>query len=57
MVLPDKFKCVITNWDYIYDLCRHVANDIKSSGYKPDTIIALARGAGSREGCYATSLD
>lgn len=44
MVLPDKFKCVITNWDYIYDLCRRVANEIKKSGYKPDTIIALARG-------------
>ena len=44
MVLPDKFKCVITNWDYIYGLCRHVANDVKRSGYKPDTIIALARG-------------
>ncbi|MCE8422477.1 MAG: phosphoribosyltransferase [Candidatus Methanoperedens sp.] len=44
MVLPDKFKCVITNWDYIYDLCRHVSNDIKHSGYQPDTIIALARG-------------
>ncbi|MCZ7398114.1 MAG: phosphoribosyltransferase [Candidatus Methanoperedens sp.] len=44
MVLPDKFRCVITNWDYIYDLCRHVANEIKKSGYKPDTIIALARG-------------
>ncbi len=44
MVLPDKFKCVITNWDYIYDLCRHVANDVKKSGYKPDMIIALARG-------------
>jgi len=44
MVLPDKFKCVITNWDYIYDLCRHVSNDVKRSGYQPDTIIALARG-------------
>lgn len=44
MVLPDKFKCVITNWDYIYDLCRHVANNVKRSGYEPDIIIALARG-------------
>lgn len=44
MVLPDKFKCVITNWDYIYNLTRTVANDIKASGYRPDIIIALARG-------------
>ncbi|WP_407355431.1 phosphoribosyltransferase [Methanolobus sp. WCC5] len=44
MVLPDKFKCVVTNWDYIYDLCREVANEVKASGYEPDMIIALARG-------------
>lgn len=44
MVLPDKFKCVVTNWDYIYDLCRVVAGGIKASGYEPDMIIALARG-------------
>ncbi|MDK2832457.1 MAG: uncharacterized protein PWQ75_2209, partial [Methanolobus sp.] len=28
MALPDKFKCVVTNWDYIYDLCREVANEV-----------------------------
>jgi hypothetical protein len=44
MVLPDKFKCVVTNWNYIYDLCRDLAGQIKASGYKPETIIALARG-------------
>ncbi len=44
MALPDKFKCVVTNWDYIYDLCREVANEVKDSGYEPDMIIALARG-------------
>ena len=44
MTLPDKFKCIITNWDYIYNLCRDVADDIRDSGYEPDTIIALARG-------------
>jgi hypothetical protein len=44
MALPDKFKCVVTNWDYIYDLCREVANEVKASGYEPDMIVALARG-------------
>ncbi len=44
MPLPDKFKCVVTNWDYIYDNCRTVANEVKDSGYEPDMIIALARG-------------
>lgn len=42
--LPDKFKCVTTTWDYIYDLCRNVSEEIKSSGFEPDIIIALARG-------------
>ncbi len=44
MTLPDEFKCVVTTWDYIYSLCRNVANDVKESGYEPDIIIALARG-------------
>lgn len=35
---------MLTNWDYIYNLCRNVSNEIKSSGYEPDVIIALARG-------------
>ena len=44
MTLPDKFKCIITNWDYIYNLCRDVADEIRDSGYEPDTTIALAQG-------------
>jgi hypoxanthine phosphoribosyltransferase len=59
MALPDKFKCVITNWDYIYDLCRNVADQIKDSGYQPDMIIALARGGwfGGRVLCDFLGLD
>jgi hypoxanthine phosphoribosyltransferase len=44
MSLPENFKCVITNWDYIYRLCRKISKDVRSSGYKPDVIVALARG-------------
>ena len=40
----ESFKCVLTNWDYIYNLCRKISLDIKNSGYEPDVIIALARG-------------
>ncbi|WP_292484575.1 phosphoribosyltransferase [Methanohalobium sp.] len=40
----DKFKCVITNWEYIYNLCRDVSTEIKKSDFHPDIIIALARG-------------
>ncbi|MFP4654511.1 MAG: phosphoribosyltransferase [Methanohalobium sp.] len=44
MTSNDKFKCVITNWDYIYNLCRDVSNEVKNSNFQPDIIIALARG-------------
>jgi hypothetical protein len=42
--LPDEFNCTITNWDYIYDLCRGVADDVKASEFEPDVVVALARG-------------
>ena len=35
---------MLTNWDYIYNLCRNISKEIKNSGYEPDVIIALARG-------------
>lgn len=59
MVLPDKFKCALTNWDYIYTLCRNVADQVKASGYQPDTIVALARGGwfGGRVLCDLLGLD
>lgn len=40
----ESFRCVLTNWDYIYNLCRNISREIKNSGYEPDVIIALARG-------------
>ncbi|MDD4497175.1 MAG: phosphoribosyltransferase [Methanosarcinaceae archaeon] len=43
-LITESFKCVLTNWDYIYNLCRNVSKEIKLSGYEPDVIIALARG-------------
>ncbi|WP_227355541.1 phosphoribosyltransferase [Haladaptatus salinisoli] len=42
--LPDDFKCTITNWDYIYGLCRDVSDQVKDSEYEPDVVVALARG-------------
>lgn len=44
MSLPENFKCVVTNWDYIYRLCRKISRDVRGSGYSPDVILALARG-------------
>lgn len=37
-------KCVLTNWDYIYNLCRNLSNKIKDSDFKIDVVVALTRG-------------
>ncbi|MFW5964487.1 MAG: phosphoribosyltransferase [Natronomonas sp.] len=42
--LPDEFKCTITNWEYIYGLCRGVSNQVKDAEFEPDVVVALARG-------------
>jgi len=42
--LPEEFNCTVTNWEYIYGLCRDVADDIKAAEFEPDVVVALARG-------------
>ncbi|NGM69777.1 phosphoribosyltransferase [Natronolimnobius sp. AArcel1] len=42
--LPEDFDCTITNWDYIYSLCRDVSDDVRRDEFEPDVIVALARG-------------
>ena len=42
--LPDEFNCTVTNWEYIYGLCREVADEIKDAEFEPDVVVALARG-------------
>jgi hypoxanthine phosphoribosyltransferase len=44
MTGPEKIKCTVTNWNYIYDLCRDLSASVVESGYEPDVIVALARG-------------
>jgi len=39
-----KMKCKIMDFNEVYDLVKKLSEQIKSSGYKPDTIIGLARG-------------
>jgi len=39
-----KIKCVLTNWEYIYNLCRNLSTKIKDSDFKVDVIVALTRG-------------
>ncbi|PSQ25917.1 phosphoribosyltransferase [Halobacteriales archaeon QS_9_68_17] len=42
--LPDDFDCTITNWEYIYGLCRDVSIEVRDDDFEPDVIVALARG-------------
>ena len=44
MAVPNKIKCTVTNWNYVYDLCRDLSSSVVESGYEPDVIVALARG-------------
>ncbi len=39
---PEKYEA--PSWDYIYELCVQVADQIKRSGYKPELLVAIARG-------------
>ncbi len=38
------FKCVRYSWDEVYMLCKELARKIKNSKFKPDVIVAIARG-------------
>jgi len=42
--LPEEFPCTITNWDYIYGLCRDVSDQVKTAPFEPEVVVALARG-------------
>ncbi|MFB6223868.1 MAG: phosphoribosyltransferase [Haloarcula sp.] len=57
--LPDEFSCTITDWEYIYSLCRDVADDVKAAEFDPDVVVALARGGwfGGRCLCDFLGLD
>ena len=57
--LPDEFSCTITDWEYIYSLCRDVADDVKAAEFEPDVVVALARGGwfGGRCLCDFLGLD
>ena len=43
MEQPSK-KCELVTWQQVQDLAQRLAKNIRASGYKPDVIIAIARG-------------
>lgn len=42
--MAEKFKCKLVSWDDIVRWVKDVARKIREDGYKPDVIVALARG-------------
>ncbi len=40
----ETFKCYLVSWDEAYRLAKILAHKIKSSGFKPDLVIGIARG-------------
>lgn len=42
--MSTKMKCKILTFEEIYEMTKHVARKVKSSDYRPTTIVALARG-------------
>lgn len=41
----EKMKCKIVSFNDVYRMVEKVSGDVKVSGYKPTTIVGLARGA------------
>jgi hypoxanthine phosphoribosyltransferase len=39
---PEKYE--VPSWDFIYELCIQVADQVKRGGYKPDLLVAVSRG-------------
>lgn len=39
---PEKYEA--PDWNYIYELCIQVADQIRRSGHKPDLLVAISRG-------------
>ena len=42
--MSERFRCILTTWDYMDRLCRKVAEQIIDDGFEPEIIVALARG-------------
>ncbi|ESS11546.1 MAG: putative phosphoribosyltransferase [uncultured archaeon A07HR60] len=57
--LPEDFDCTVTDWEYIYGLCRSVSEQVKAAQFEPEMIVALARGGwfGGRCICDFLGLD
>ncbi len=39
-----KFRCLVYSWEDVYRMCVDLARKIRDSGFRPDAIVAIARG-------------
>ena len=42
--MPKKFSCVAVGWDYAYDLCRDVREEMRKAAFVPEVVVGVARG-------------
>lgn len=42
--MPQKMRVKLVTWDDVVFWCKELAKKIRSSGFKPDVIVAIARG-------------
>jgi hypothetical protein len=43
-MIPKSFPCQLITWEEAYQLSRRLARQIKSSGFRPDLVVAIGRG-------------
>jgi hypoxanthine phosphoribosyltransferase len=41
---PESFPCDLVTWNEFYDLAKYLSRLIKSSGWRPDLVVAIGRG-------------
>jgi len=41
---PDRYKFIMLDWERVYNLCKWISREVKGDGFKPDVIVAIARG-------------
>lgn len=42
--MTTRMRCELITWPEIYRLCLDISKQVRSSGYQPDIVIAIARG-------------
>lgn len=50
-----KVKTKLVSWDEIVSWARDLSRKIEESNYRPDVVVAIARGASSRQDSFVIS--